>query len=171
VKRRYTIGSEVDRLAVEYDMKSDGAYPLLCNDDTVSPREILEAHKRQAGIERRFRQLKSVFELAPVFLKNEGRIVALFTLYFLAMLLQAIMEREIRNSMQKAGIKSLPLYPEERESKLPTASMVFRIFSLVDRETILAEGQELAVFEPELTELQLQLLELLNVPRTSYVPG
>jgi len=171
VKRRYTIGFEVDRLAVEYDMRSDGAYPLLCNDDTLSPREILEAHKRQAGIERRFRQLKSVFELAPVFLKNEGRIVALFTLYFLAMLLQALMEREIRNSMQKAGIKSLPLYPEERESKLPTASTVFRIFSLIDRETILSDSHELAVFEPELTELQLQLLDLLNVPRSSYVPG
>ena len=170
VKRRYTIGFEVDRLAVEYDMRSDGAYPLLCNDDTLSPREILEAHKRQSGIERRFRQLKSVFELAPVFLKNEGRIVALFTLYFLALLLQAIMEREIRNSMRKAKIESLALYPEERESKLPTATMVFRIFSLVDRETILADGQELTVFEPQLTELQLRLLDLLNVPMTSYVP-
>ena len=49
--------------------------------------------------------------------------------------------------------------------------MVFRIFSLVDRETILAEGQELAVFEPELTDLQIQLLDLLNVPKTAYVPG
>jgi len=41
---------------------------------------------------------------------------------------------------------------------------------LVNRETILADGQELTVFEPQLTELQLRLLDLLNVPMTSYVP-
>ncbi len=171
MKRRFTIGFEVDRLAIEYDMKSDGMYPLICNDATMSPGEILEAHKRQAGIERRFRQFKSVFEVAPVFLKNEGRIVALFTLYFLAMMLQALIERELRNSMRQAEIKSLPLYPEERESKLPTSNTVFGIFSMIDRETILADHQQLAVFEPELTELQVQILDLLNVPRSCYLPG
>jgi len=31
-------------------------------------------------IEKRFEQIKTVHEIAPVFLKNEGRIEALFTL-------------------------------------------------------------------------------------------
>ena len=39
-------------------------------------------------IEKRFEQIKTVHEIAPVFLKDEGRIEALFTLYFLALLVQ-----------------------------------------------------------------------------------
>src|SRR5260221_10075613 len=42
------------------------------------------AFKGQPTIEKRFEQIKTVHEIAPVFLKNPGRIEALFTLYFLA---------------------------------------------------------------------------------------
>ena len=70
--------------------KSDGMYPLLTNDDTLTPAQVLEAHKRQPGIEKRFQQIKTVHEIAPVFLKNEGRIEALFFLYFVALLLQSL---------------------------------------------------------------------------------
>lgn len=171
LQRRFTIGFEVDQAAVDYDKKSDGMYPLLSNDRTLNPREVLEAHKRQGGIERRFRDAKAVYEIAPVFLRNEGRIVALFTLYFLALLVEALIEREIRGAMKKADVASLPLYPEERASRLPTANTIFRIFTHVDRETIFGDGQKVADFEPELTELQLQVLELLNVPRAAYVPS
>ena len=55
-------------------------YPLLTNDRTLSPAHILQAHKGQSSIEKRFEQIKTVHEIAPVFLKNEGRIEALFTL-------------------------------------------------------------------------------------------
>jgi hypothetical protein len=44
-------------------------------------------------IEKRFEQIKTVQQIAPVFLKNPGRIEALFTLYFLALLVQALIER------------------------------------------------------------------------------
>ena len=69
-------------------------YPLLTNERSLTPRQVLEAHKRQPCIEKRFEQLKTVLEVAPVFLKNEGRIEALFTLYFLALLVQALIERD-----------------------------------------------------------------------------
>ena len=39
-------------------------------------------------------------EIAPVFLKNEGRIEAMFTVYFLALLVQALIERELRHAMK-----------------------------------------------------------------------
>src|SRR5262249_19068359 len=62
-------------------------------------------------IEKRFEQIKTVHEIAPVLLKNEGRIEALFTLYFLALLVQAIIERELRLAMKRENINELPLYP------------------------------------------------------------
>jgi transposase len=35
------------------------------------------------------------------FLKNEGRIEAMFTVYFLALLVQALIERELRHAMKR----------------------------------------------------------------------
>ncbi len=165
---RLRLAWTTDAAAITYDQKTDGMYPLLTNDRTLTPRDVLEAHKRQPVIEKRFEQLKTEHELAPVLLKNEGRIEALFFLYFLALLVQALLEREIRRAMQREGIQELPLYPEERGSRRPTAEQILRLFSLLERHTVLSNGQVIQVTEPELTDLQKQVLHLLGVPQQVY---
>ncbi|MBK7250992.1 MAG: hypothetical protein IPI06_08975 [Gammaproteobacteria bacterium] len=65
-----------------HDERSDGIYPLITNDRTLTPLQVLEAHKAQPRLEKRFEQLKTVHEIAPVFLKNPARIEAFFTIYF-----------------------------------------------------------------------------------------
>jgi nitrite reductase/ring-hydroxylating ferredoxin subunit len=79
----------LEETALAYDRKSDGMYPLLTNDKTLTPAQVLEAHKGQPTLEKRFQQTKTVHEIAPVLLKNPGRIEALFTLSFLGLLVQA----------------------------------------------------------------------------------
>jgi transposase len=153
---------------IAYDRKSDGMYPLLTNDGTLSDAQVLEAHKRQPTIEKRFEQTKTVFEIAPVLLKNEGRIEALFFVYFLALLIQALIERELRRAMQCAGIDKLPLYPEERTTQRPTAEQILRLFSLTQRHILQHDGESIHTFDPELTDLQRQVLTLLNVPVSTY---
>ncbi len=113
--RRLRVRWTVDKARIDYDEKSDGMYPLLTNDRSLSARQVLEAHKQQPTIEKRFKQTKTVHEIASVFLKNEGRIEALFHLYFIALLIQALIERELRRAMQREQIESLPL------SCLPTS--------------------------------------------------
>jgi len=76
----------------------------------LRPGHLSYAHREAVP----FEQLKSVHEIAPVFLKNEARIEALFTLYFLALLVPALTERELSQAMSAAGIEQLPLYPEAR---------------------------------------------------------
>jgi hypothetical protein len=97
-----------------------------CSPLTVSSPMLssFEAHKRQPSIEKRFEQTQSVFEIAPVLLKNEGRVEALFFVYFLVLLVQALIERELRRAMQRQGVESLPLYPEnaQRSAQLPNRS-------------------------------------------------
>ena len=141
---------------------------MITNNKSLTPRQVLDAHKRQPTIEKRFEQTKTVFEIAPVLLKNEGRIEALFFLYFLALLVQALMEREIRLAMQAEGIEELPLYPEERANRRPTSEQILRIFSIMERHVLLQEGRELQVFDPRLTELQKEVLALLDVPESAY---
>jgi len=170
-KRRWRITWREDDDAVAYDHASDGMYPLISNDKELTPRQVLEAHKRQPTIEKRFQQTKTVFEIAPVFLKNEGRIEALFFLYFIALLVQALIERELRLAMKREEIEELPLYPEERANRRPTAEQILRLFSLVQRNILREDDREVQVFEPEFTELQREVLRLLGVEEASYRGG
>ena len=167
-RRFWQVQFPIDDAAIEYERKSDGMFPLLTNDRTLSDAQVFEAHKRQPTIEKRFEQTKTVFEITPVLLKNEGRIEALFFVYFLALLVQALIERELRRAMKREHIEALPLYPEERTTHRPTAEQVFRLFSLTQRHVLEYDHQPLRTFEPELTELQRQLLKLLSVSRDAY---
>ena len=128
-KRRYDIQWTIDQAAIDYDKKSDGMYPLICNDRALTAAQVLVAHKGQPMIEKRFEQLKTVHEIAPVFLKNTGRIEAFFTLYFFALLLQALIERQLRLEMQRRKIPELPIYPEKRRLRRATIfdGTVFKI--------------------------------------------
>lgn len=161
----------IDEEHIAYDRKSDGMYPLLTNDRTLTDAQVLEAHKRQPTIEKRFEQTKTVFEIAPVLLKNEDRIEALFFVYFLALLVQALIERELRRAMQCEGIDELPLYPEERTTQRPTAEQILRLFSLTQRHILQHDGESIHTFDPKLTDLQRQVLALLNVPVNIYRTG
>src|SRR5215469_6363936 len=117
-------------------------------------------------IEKRFEQFKTVHEIAPVFLKNEGRIEALFTLYFLGLLVQALIERELRLAMKRDNIEHLPLYPEQRNCAHPTTEQILRLFSLAARNKLVQNGKVLQTFDLEFTPLQRQVLRLLAVRNT-----
>ena len=168
-KRGWRLEWQVDENMIAYDRKSDGMYPLLTNDGSLSVQQAFAAHRRQPAIEKRFEQLKTVFELAPVFLKNEARIEAFFLVYFLALLTQALIERQLRHGMTQAGITELPLYPEERRCHKPTAEQVFRLFALPARNALILGGKEVRTFDPELTDLQRQVLRLIGVPASAYL--
>ena len=89
-------------------------------------------------------------------------------MYFLGLLVQALIERELRLAMKREQIPELPLYPEQRRSKRLTTEQVLRLFSLVDRHVLLDDGQPVQVFEAELTDLQRQVLGLLGVPERAF---
>ncbi len=167
--RGWRLAWKVDEHMIAYDRNSDGRYPLLTNDRELSIQEAFAAHRRQPAIEKHFAQLKSVFELAPIFLKNEARIEAFFFVYFLALLVQALVERELRQGMQRASVTQLPLYPEERRCHRPTAEQIFRLFSLPARTVLVLAGKDVRVLDPELTDLQRHVLQLMGVPPDAYI--
>ena len=167
-KRRFDLQWDLDDDAIAYDRRSDGMYPLMTNDRTLSDAQVLEAHKGQPMIEKRFEQIKTVHEIAPVFLKNEGRIEALFTLYVIALLIQALVERELRQAMAREGIDELPIYPEQRQCAHPTTEQVLRLFSLAQRHQLRQHGHTVQRFDLALTDLQRQVLGLLGVPTCAF---
>ncbi|MGH2990513.1 MAG: IS1634 family transposase [Solirubrobacterales bacterium] len=165
---RFTLRWELDEGAIAHEAACDGCYPLVSNDPSLTDAELLLAYRYQPNLEKRHHLLKGVLDAAPVYLKSPARIEALFACHFLALLLHAVVERELRRAMARQGIDRLPLYPEARACRAPTAARVFELFVGVSRHRLLRHGELVQVFEPKLTALQEQLLDLLGVPLGAY---
>lgn len=103
-----------------------------------------------------------------MFLKNPSRIEAFFTVYFLALLVQGLIERELRQTMKRERLKALPLYPEERRCVRPTTEQVLRLFSHTERHVLSRAARTVQTFEAEFTPLQRQVLDLLGVPVSAF---
>lgn len=102
--------------------------------------------------------------MAAVYLQSVTRIVGLLTVYFFALMVQSLLERELRRAMESAGLESLPLYPEGRACVRPTARQVLDVFAPLSVHTLLETGSSSRHFHSDLTPLHRQLLKLLRTP-------
>lgn len=165
---RFRLQWETKADVVAYDAKSDGIYPLITNDPDLPAAEVLAIYKEQPRLEKRHEQLKTVYEVMPAFLKDEGRIEALLFLYFLAMLVQALVERQVRRGMEAEGIKNLPMYPEDRACAAPTADRIFELFEPLQRHELRRDGVVEQDFGLQLTPLQQHIMQLMGAPKALY---
>src|SRR6266705_3074349 len=78
----------------------DGIFPLSTNAD-LDACAVLRAYKYQPTLEKRHALLKSGLQVAPIFLKKNQRIEALMFVYFLAQLVCALIERQLRDTMRE----------------------------------------------------------------------
>jgi len=163
----FDLAWNVDAPALAKQRAGDGVFPLVTNVHEFSALQTLQAYKRQPVIEKRFSQIKTDYAVAPVYLKNVSRIQALLCVYFFAMLVQTLLERELRTAMRTNSDQSLPLYPEGRACKRPTTRRVLDVFEPIERHTLSVEGHE-QKFVTELSPLQQQILKLLGMPRSGY---
>ncbi len=168
VATRFDLAYHIDDAGVAAEATSDGVFPLVTNVTDLSELELLQTYKRQPVIEKRFSQLKTDFEVAPVYLKAVHRIQALLCLYFFALLAEALLERRLRQAMQRDQIEALPLYPEGRACRWPTARRLIDLFETVQRHTLVYRTRPAKVLVTELTRLQRKLLKLLGVSATDY---
>lgn len=154
---------------IDYDARTDGMFPLITNDDNLPAGDLLQKYKYQPQLEKRHEQLKTVCEVMPVFLKSVVRIESLLTIYFLALLISALIEREIRREMKARGIRSLPLYPEERLCRAPTTDRLLELFGNLKKHQLFDGKNLVQVFQPTLSELQREVLNLLGVTPSAYM--
>jgi transposase len=110
VATRFDLAYRIDDARVAADATGDGVFPLVTNVTELSELELLHAYKRQPAIEKRFSQLKTDFEVAPVYLKAVHRIQALLCVYFFALLVEALLERQLRQAMRRSEVEALPMY-------------------------------------------------------------
>ena len=133
----------------------------------MSAEEVLRAYKRQPLIEKRFSQFKHDFEVAPVYLKDVSRIQALLCAYFFVLLVQTLLERELRQAMVREKVDDLPLYPEGRACAAPTTRRVIDLFEPIQRHE-LKRDRSVEVFVTKLSAVQRKVLKLLRLKPECY---
>ena len=142
-------------------------FPLITNTCDLTAEDVLRAYKRQPILEKRFSQFKTDFAVAPIYLKSVSRIQALFCIYFFSLMLQALLERELRQAMQRKGVESLPLYPEGRACPKPTTRRIIDVFAPIQRHRLQMRDQT-QTLTTELTPLQKSILKLLSLNSETY---
>jgi len=167
-RRRFRIQWRPAPETIDYDAHTDGMFPLLTNDLDLSAADVLEKYKYQPQLEKRHEQLKTVRAVAPVLLKSVTRIEAMLLVYFLALLMDALIEREMRRAMKAARIPSLPIYPEERACRAPTTVRLLEILGDLRKHTLFIKNDVTQTFPLELSDLQRDILRLLGVPLSAY---
>jgi hypothetical protein len=168
VKTVFNIEATTKADVIAYDAATDGCFPLVTNSDELSPAKVLEIYRHRPNLERRNHMLKGPQAVAPVFIEHPHRIEAILLCHFLAMLAEALIEREIRTSMKAEGLSGIPLYPELRNCPSPSAPRILEIFGDAQHHRLMSKREVVQVFDPELTELQQQVLDLLHVPASVY---
>ena len=165
----FRLETSINAATVAYDAATDGMFPLISDADELAPATVLEFYRYQPNLERRHHMLKGPQLVAPVYIEQPHRIEALLLCHFFAMVVEALIEREIRTSMAISGRKSLPLYPESRDCPSPSAPRILEIFSDAQRHHLESDGMIVKHFDPTLTSLQRDVLELLHVPASVYL--
>jgi len=169
VELRFDVSWEVDGKQLELAVAGDGVFPLITNLKDWKAADVLQAYKRQPMIEKRFSQLKTDFRVAPVYLKSATRIVGLLAIYFFVLMVQSLLERELRKAMASQGVDSLPLYPEGRACVRVTTRQVLDVFEPISRHTISKVGSnDFEMFSTELAPIHRMILKLLRVPEADF---
>ena len=111
--------------------------------------------------------LKSELGVAPANVKKPRRAAGLIHATFLAMTLDALIERTVRRKMMLEGIESLPILPEGRSTGTPTTTRILEMFSDMCWYEF-ERGGETVTFPISLSSIQKQLLKLLGMDSSAY---
>jgi transposase len=164
----YSLSWERNKQALTSEKNVDGIFPLLSTDTNITAKEALLAYKYQPRLEKRFEQLKDVLLAAPMLFKKIERVEGIMFMFFLGLLVQALIEREVRKSMKKEAVEKIFIYPEDRPAAAPTTSVLLDRFESVSVYHLLQNEMILETFNDELTDIQRTILSLLDIQPEEY---
>jgi len=164
----YSLHWTRDPEALRQEARTDGIFPLLCTDPSIPPKRVLQAYKFQPRLEKRFCQFKSIHQAAPLLFKKIERVEANMFVFFLALMVQALLERLLRQRLAQRQAPPLKLYPEDRDAPHPTTSQLFKTFEGLSTYTISEEGRPLEQYNDQLNQTHRAVLSLLNLTEARF---
>lgn len=168
-KPRFVLEWETDGEALRAVAKTDGISPLITNRRDLSALEVFNAYRcKQPVVEKRHDLLKNTLAATPLYLQNIGRLEALLFLEFIALMVHALIERQLRQAMESFGEETIPLYPEDRPCKAPTTARLIELFELVQFHRLRDGAAVVQEFAPELSSIQQAMVRLAGIDPDAY---
>ena len=164
----YGLEWKINEQAAMVVSKTDGLFPLITNNHLLDAAEVLRMYKRQSYLEKRMYTKKSILDVAPVFLKKQRRIEAVLLLYFFALMIVSLIERNIRLNMTKQKIEKLPILPQKMNTKKPTWNNIRYFCRDIHLSVILKNKVTIQLDVQGLSDLHKKVCELLEVPSSAY---
>jgi hypothetical protein len=113
--------------------------------------ELLAAYKWQPNLEKRHAQLKGTQLVAPVFVHDPARIEGLLCCHFIALLVQALTERQTGKPWATAASASCLSAPRTASAPPPPPRGYLDVFTDLARHHLIDEhGRLVQTFQPEL---------------------
>jgi len=168
IRTVFTLGWSRNATVLRQEARTDGVFPLLCTDKDLTAKEVLQAYKYQPRLEKRFEQFKQIHHGMPLLFKKLERIEATMFAFFIALIIQALIERQVRNQMADLNIPAIALYPEDRDASHPTTAKIMGIFADISTYRLTSSTRKIKDFRDDLTEVQQAILSFLDISEDTY---
>jgi transposase len=155
----------VPRKPMQAAAQWDGVYSILTNlpAATHSANEVLTIYKGQHHVEGRFRNMNQLpIRVRPLWLKRPDRIETLIFLVMLAVLIYALVERQVHRHIAETGQKIEGLMPEKRDTFTPSGLRLLGAFAAVCLVRW-DDGQSVRFQLSELSAVHRQILKALGL--------
>jgi len=107
---RWQVRWQVDEEAIAYDLKSDGRYPLLSNDLPSRPARSWKPTSASPPSRAASSRARPSTKSPPFYSRARGASKPCPLLYFLALPVSALLERDLHRVMAREEIQELPLF-------------------------------------------------------------
>lgn len=162
--------AKLDRAAVEKAKQRLGWRVYATNHPTLTLTQLVLAYREQYLMERCFGRLKgATLSLTPLYLQTDTRVTGLIRLLTIAVRLLTLVEFSVRQKLKPGQSQVAGLYAGnlKRATATPTAELLLKAFNGLSLTVLDVDGQT-QVLLSELTPLQAQLLDLLDLPSEVY---
>ena len=147
-----------------------GYYPLITNmpKETFTIEDAMINHKNQYKSEHINRRAKGEHSLEPIYLHKPERIEAYLFLFKIALQLLVLMERTARKNIAERDKGLDNFRPNRKDVRNPKSEYLLKEFQYIVRGKILSADGDTHCFVSELTDLQREILNILQVPHSCF---
>jgi transposase len=171
-KVRYVLTSVVRQTdAIEREVRKFGwkVYATDVSSSRLSFVDAMKCYRNEYRIERIFNQLKSRYDISPLFVKRDDQAEGLANLLTLGVRVASLIQYVARRSLEESGdtLTGLHLENPKKATNIPTCERLLRAFSKINL-IIVETGDSIIRHITPLSHLQTKILELLSMDATVY---
>ena len=144
-------------------------YATSTTQEQFSLGEAVLCYRNEYRIEHSFKRLKGPLSLKPMYLQRDDRVQGLVHLLSIALRVLTLIECTLRQQLEARQESLQGLYPGQpkKTTLRPTTERILRAFKGIYLNTVEQKDQVLCHVN-ELSDLQLHILRLLNLPSSIY---